>query len=109
MRCHALHSSCFVDSWGQVYPCGMFDARIAGLREHDFDLERIWNLPQTQQLQNEIWEYQCPQCWTPCEANQSLLGNLFGQRTTKADKRAAAKSLPRLVQIESVQGKTEKK
>ena len=99
MRCHALHSSCFVDSWGQVYPCGMFDARIAGLREHDFDLERIWNLPKTRLLQKEIWEYQCPQCWTPCEANQSLLGNLFGQRNTKS-KRPPPEKITPLVQIE---------
>jgi MoaA/NifB/PqqE/SkfB family radical SAM enzyme len=80
MRCHALHSSCFIDSWGYVYPCGMYDRKIASLRDYDFDLEAIWNLPATAELQKEIWNYQCPQCWTPCEANQSLLGNLFGLR-----------------------------
>jgi len=80
MRCHALHSSCFVDSWGDVYPCGMYDAKIASLRDHCFDLEAIWNLPETRRLQQEIWEYQCPQCWTPCEAYQSILGNLLGMR-----------------------------
>ncbi len=83
MRCHALHSSCFVDSWGDVYPCGMYDARLASLREHEYDLERIWNLPVTKKTQAEIWDYKCPQCWTPCEANQSIFGNLFGQHTTR--------------------------
>jgi len=39
--------------------------------------EVIWNLPRARQLQEEIWEYNCPQCWTPCEANQSILGNLM--------------------------------
>lgn len=82
MRCHALSSSCFVDSWGDVYPCGMYDAKIASLRECDFDLEAIWNLQKTKQLQEEIWNYQCPQCWTPCEANQSIFGNLLGLRNT---------------------------
>jgi MoaA/NifB/PqqE/SkfB family radical SAM enzyme len=43
MRCHALRSSCFVDSWGNVFPCNG----------------------------------QCPHCWTPCEAYQSILGNLI--------------------------------
>lgn len=107
MRCHALHSSCFVDSWGQVYPCGMFDARIASLREHDYDLERIWNLSKTQLQQKEIWNYQCPQCWTPCEANQSLLGNLFGQHTVKTSETQRQKALS-LVQIESTRGKGNK-
>lgn len=77
MRCHALRSSCFVDSWGDVYPCGMYDRRLAGLRDHDYDLQRIWELPQTRQTQSEIWNYDCPQCWTPCEAYQSILGNLL--------------------------------
>ena len=77
MRCHALHSSCFIDSWGDVYPCGMYDAKLASLRDYGFDLEAVWNLPETTRLQEEIWQYKCPQCWTPCEAYQSILGNLF--------------------------------
>ena len=80
MRCHALSSSCFVDPSGVVYPCGMYDSPIANLRDHNFDLHKIWNLPQTIELQKEIWKYQCPQCWTPCEAYQSILGNLLGLR-----------------------------
>lgn len=78
MRCHALRSSCFIDSWGNVYPCAMYDAKIANLRDHDYDLSEIWALPRTKELQQEIWNYQCPQCWTPCEAYQSILGNVFG-------------------------------
>lgn len=108
MRCHALHSSCFVDSWGDVYPCGMFDAKIESLREHDFDLGRIWDLQKTKYLQKEIWEYQCPQCWTPCEANQSLLGNLFGQHSTKSGRKNEKVSRPQLVQITHPAGKQEK-
>lgn len=84
MRCHALNSSCFIDSWGNVYPCAMYDAKIAGLRDHNYDLGEIWNLARTQELQKEIWDYQCPQCWTPCEAYQSILGNLLGTRSTPA-------------------------
>ncbi len=108
VRCHALNSSCFVDSWGDVYPCGMYDAKIASLRDHNFDLERIWNLEKTRLLQKEIWDYQCPQCWTPCEANQSLMGNLFGQHTTKLDKERPRKILPTLVQIGSALSKGDK-
>ncbi len=93
MRCHALRSSCFVDSWGGVYPCGMYDAKIAGLRDHDFDLSAIWNLPRTRELQEEIWNYKCPQCWTPCEAYQSIFGNLLGTRNTPAG-RVADRPVP---------------
>jgi MoaA/NifB/PqqE/SkfB family radical SAM enzyme len=83
VRCHALHSSCFIDSWGNVYPCGMYNAKIANIRDYGLDLQTVWNLSRTRQLQEEIWEYRCPQCWTPCEAYQSLLGNLFGLRNRR--------------------------
>jgi MoaA/NifB/PqqE/SkfB family radical SAM enzyme len=75
MRCHALRSSCFVDSWGHVFPCTIYDRKVGSLRDADFDLARIWNAPETAALQAEIWDYKCPQCWTPCEAYQSIIGN----------------------------------
>lgn len=106
VRCHALHSSCFVDSWGDVYPCAMYDARIAGLREYDYNLETIWNLPRTTELQQEIWNYQCPHCWTPCEAYQSILGNLVRTGHTSSTPAGRVNSQsekdgPELVQIEA--------
>jgi MoaA/NifB/PqqE/SkfB family radical SAM enzyme len=95
MRCHALRSSCFVDSWGDVYPCGMYTAKVASLREHDYDLSAIWNLPRARTLQEEIWDYQCPQCWTPCEAYQSIFGNLLGMRDTPSGRGADTRGQPR--------------
>jgi radical SAM protein with 4Fe4S-binding SPASM domain len=76
MRCHALRSSCFVDSWGNVFPCTIYDRKIGSLRAVDYDLARLWNTAEAAQLQGEIWESSCPNCWTPCEAYQSILGNL---------------------------------
>jgi hypothetical protein len=43
-------------------------------------LDPIWNSLEAQQMQREIWRGQCPQCWTACEAYQSLLGNGLGMR-----------------------------
>ncbi len=77
MRCHALRSSVFIDSWGQVFPCSIYDKQIGSLRDTDFDLTPIWESDLAKQVQQEIWEFQCPQCWTPCEAYQTILGNFF--------------------------------
>ena len=77
MRCHALRSSCFIDSWGHVYPCTIYDKKVGSLRDVDFDLGQLWNSPEVIKTQGEIWEYNCPQCWTPCEAYQTILGNFF--------------------------------
>jgi len=77
VRCHALRASCFIGPNGTVYPCSTWDHPLGNLREHDYDLARIWNSEEARRVQREIWEGRCPHCWTPCEAYQSLLGNLF--------------------------------
>ena len=77
MRCHALRSNCFVDSWGNVFPCTIYDRKVGSLRDVDYDLGAIWNTPAAERLQGEIWESNCPQCWTPCEAYPSIVGNFL--------------------------------
>jgi radical SAM protein with 4Fe4S-binding SPASM domain len=92
MRCHALRSSCYVDSWGNVFPCTIYGRAIGNLRESEFDLERIWKNEEARRLQREIWDYKCPQCWTPCEAYQSIMGNLLrpGSRSARDRREPAA-------------------
>jgi MoaA/NifB/PqqE/SkfB family radical SAM enzyme len=77
IRCQALNSSCFLDPTGGVYPCTMYDHCLGNIREWDYDLLALWNSQAARQLQGEIWEFNCPQCWTPCEAYQSILGSLL--------------------------------
>ena len=77
MRCHAMRSSCFIDSWGNVHPCTIYDKKIGSLRDVDYDLAAIWHSDEAKRIQQEIWEYKCPQCWTPCEAYQTIMGNFL--------------------------------
>jgi MoaA/NifB/PqqE/SkfB family radical SAM enzyme len=87
MACHALNASCFVDSWGNVFPCTIYDKKVGSLRDVDYDLAALWNRPETAALQREIFAGQCPHCWTPCEAYQSIVGNFL-----RPDRRRAATS-----------------
>jgi radical SAM protein with 4Fe4S-binding SPASM domain len=80
VRCHALRSSCWIDPAGDVYPCSMYGKVVGNLREADYDLGRIWESEGCRALQQEIWRFRCPQCWTPCEAYQSLLGSFLRLR-----------------------------
>jgi MoaA/NifB/PqqE/SkfB family radical SAM enzyme len=80
MPCHALRSSCFIDPWGVVYPCITYSRPMGRLRETGMRLDPIWNAEDTARVQGEIWKGQCPQCWTACEAYQSILGNLLAVR-----------------------------
>jgi hypothetical protein len=38
-------------------------------------LEPIWRGDAAGTTQAEIWEGDCPQCWTACEAYQTIMGN----------------------------------
>jgi radical SAM protein with 4Fe4S-binding SPASM domain len=80
MPCHALRASCFIDPWGVVYPCISYSKPLGRLRETGMRLDPIWNDAATRQTQAEIWEGECPQCWTACEAYQSILGNVLAGR-----------------------------
>ena len=77
IRCQALRSSCFLDATGNVYPCSMYDRRLGNIREWNYDLPALWNSEASRRLQTEIWNFNCPQCWTPCEAYQSIFGSLL--------------------------------
>jgi MoaA/NifB/PqqE/SkfB family radical SAM enzyme len=80
IRCQALSSSCFLDPTGGVYPCSMYDSCLGNIREWDYDLLALWNSEAARRLQGEIWEFNCPQCWTPCEAYQSIFGSLLRRK-----------------------------
>jgi hypothetical protein len=58
----------------------MFDEPIGNLRENGFDLGRIWRSRKALEVLRTVEEERCPHCWTPCEAYQTVLGNLLPLR-----------------------------
>lgn len=76
LPCMALSSSVFVDARWNVYPCTMWDAPVANLRDHAFDLGAVWESDRAKSLAADARALRCPNCWTPCEAYQTILGNL---------------------------------
>ena len=79
LPCQALSASCFIEPNGGVYPCTGYDRPLGNLRDMDYDLTPIWKGREAVKLQEEIVGGLCPHCWTPCEAYQTILGNLFGK------------------------------
>ncbi len=84
LPCHALSSSVFIDSVGQVLPCSIYDRPLGNLRDHDFDLSLLWQETEARQLAKDIRAGSCPQCWTPCEAYQTILANLLPRSRPEA-------------------------
>jgi MoaA/NifB/PqqE/SkfB family radical SAM enzyme len=80
LRCQALSVSCFMDPTGNVYPCNMYDNLIGNIRDFDYDLKKLLASPEARKIRKEIKNGVCPQCWTPCEAYQTIIANFFGLR-----------------------------
>ena len=81
LPCEALSSSLFIASNGDLFPCTSYDFRLGNLRENGFDLRSLWAEERTRRLCREIKLGQCPGCWTPCEAYQTILASFFRPKT----------------------------
>lgn len=75
-RCKALISSCYIASNGDVFPCTIFNKKLGNLRDFNYNLKSVWNSRKSDEVRKMIKQNECSGCWTPCEAYQSILGNL---------------------------------
>ena len=75
--CKSLSSSVFIDPYGNVFPCSIWDKKIGNIRDFNYDLVALLRNNIVKELLGQIQEKKCPNCWTPCEAYQSILGNLL--------------------------------
>jgi len=77
LDCKSMIASCFINPNGDVYPCTIFNKKLANIRDFDYDLKKIWNSDYSENIRKKIKEKKCVGCWTPCEAYQTILGNIF--------------------------------
>ena len=75
-KCQALSASCFIDPYGNIFPCALWSKEIGNIREIDFSLKNKWNCEHVRNLRKRICKNECPTCWTPCEAYPSMLGGI---------------------------------
>jgi len=86
LACQAAGASLFLTAEGTVFPCTGFGYSLGTLREHDMNLYRIWHSALRRQVRGQAREGNCPGCWTPCEAYQTLLANLVSFRIKRSPK-----------------------
>jgi len=75
MKCNIFNLSCFIDPYGNVYPCTIFNKKLGNLRENDYNLKNILTSKTAKRIKKEIIKNKCPGCWTPCEAHQMIISN----------------------------------
>lgn len=74
--CQALGASFFMDPQGDVYPCSTFGKCVGNIADFDYDIHKLWDGLARKKVREDIRKGDCPQCWTPCDAYQSILANL---------------------------------
>jgi len=83
LPCDALTSSIAIDPQGNVIPCFMWNKKISNLRNNNYDLEKILELSLLKNLRTKIQKSKCPNCWTPCEAYQSIIKQIISMNFLK--------------------------
>lgn len=73
--CGALLSSFFLDCNGDVYPCVNFNRKIGNVKNES--LKNILNSKKSKELRSKTKKRECPECWSPCSAYQTILSNLL--------------------------------
>jgi MoaA/NifB/PqqE/SkfB family radical SAM enzyme len=76
LPCTALSSSCFIDAYWNLFACSIWDEKVGNLRENGFNLRALWDSERRHELRDDVIGERCAQCWTPCEAYPTILGNL---------------------------------
>lgn len=74
VKCRSAEVSVFINNKGEVYPCSMWNKKMGSLKDNNYSIIKILN--KNKLLISEIRAGKCGSCWTPCEAYQSILGNL---------------------------------
>lgn len=83
LPCKAIETSVFIDPQGNVYPCSIWNKKLGNLRKVDYNLKKILKSKEAKKVKLMARVLKCPNCWTPCEAYQTILGNLFNQNVLK--------------------------
>jgi MoaA/NifB/PqqE/SkfB family radical SAM enzyme len=71
--CFSGTHSCFIDPYGNIYPCISLDKKIGNVRKQDFD--KLWTSPHANDVRKHISQRQC-HCCSFCDIPNSLPRNL---------------------------------
>lgn len=72
--CTAGKASAYIDPYGNVYACTMWDNKLGNITNQKFST--IWTGKTRKKIRKKIKNKKCPNCWTPCEAQPSWVSNL---------------------------------
>lgn len=54
LSCRALSSSIFIDPYGNVFPCTIFDEELGNLKDFEYDIMKIIKIKKAIEVKNNI-------------------------------------------------------
>jgi radical SAM protein with 4Fe4S-binding SPASM domain len=76
IKCQAMSSTLFIDSYGDLFPCGVFNKKLINIRDIAESLISLWNSNEARKVAFECSNGMCPSCWSPCDAHNAIAGSL---------------------------------
>lgn len=76
-KCVAGSRALAINPFGEVFPCLIWNHSLGNLRQNDYNIKKIVKQPLIKEARNMIKAEQCTNCWTPCEAYQSIISNIL--------------------------------
>lgn len=73
VKCTAGTGSCFLDCYGNVFPCVLLGKKMGNLKKYNYSLEKLFIEKQAETMP---FIDKCNGCWIPCEAYQAMLCNM---------------------------------
>ena len=77
LKCQALSTTCFLDPYGNIYPCSAYARALGNVRKMESSLEEMWMSPSARRLASDCSHRRCPGCWNSCEVYSAIGGSLL--------------------------------
>lgn len=71
LPCKSLRASVFVAANGDLYPCTVWDRPLGNV--YETPLPELLATAHAERTRKEIARDRCPGCWSPCEANPTIV------------------------------------
>ncbi|MDI6903781.1 MAG: radical SAM protein [Methanocellales archaeon] len=75
--CGAAKVRYFLDPYGNVYPCTIYNTAIGKLRDFDDDFTKLINSNSREHVRRLVEEEKCPICCNTCETIPAMMANPF--------------------------------
>ncbi len=77
VRCQSLASTCFLDPYGNLFPCAVYNRKLLNIKDTALSLNEIWKLKEARTIHRECATNRCPSCWSPCDAYSAIGGSII--------------------------------